>query len=401
MNKLPDELIVRVGEHLDAGRQHPLHRGAYQRGLASLTRASKRLHGLLLPLLYAQPLFLNCKQAETWTRTYTSLVDPFKRASAGKAWPPKLLKPHGLICTPWFSFNLPNLSNALYEIGVFTGLTSITLSKVSLDTNFLPLLLAPGSSCRTVLQSLSLDECLAVTPLMDYDRTLAFLFESIELAEETWKDVDLAVVRQLTYRRLRLSTEHCDCDSASDSDFDSAISRNYDEEDETLQAAHRDYSLFCQIWEGEGGPGCPELPFYPNCCPFSSLASFSFELTSEEQLYLIIYTSSFPVLRRLVLSGTLLSSVRFDLSDLETLRMSITRHDPQDQPGLLFLPSAWEEETLEVVSEHVDSLSLVEGEPVPPLSPEEVEAFTRAPYDGPHLDLLDLRKAQMVIMLPE
>lgn len=131
MEKLPDELTVRVAgaptsfprlahlfrppplftitsltlplaDFLDAGRSNSLQQGAYQRGLSSLSRLNKRFHRVVLPLLFSRPVLITPDQVETWTRTYTSFVDPFKRAAAGRAWPPKLFKPESVRSTPSF-----------------------------------------------------------------------------------------------------------------------------------------------------------------------------------------------------------------------------------------------------------------------------------------------------------
>ncbi|GAA5853982.1 hypothetical protein JCM8547_008181 [Rhodosporidiobolus lusitaniae] len=130
MARLPDELVEQIAEHLDANRCEPKDRKSAQDALSRLARTNKRFHGLLSAVLYAPPFLSSPTAVKVYLRIFTSLVDPWKRAKAGRNWLPKVLKPEQLALT----FNrdikprhLPNFPASVDEVDLFSKLTSLTV----------------------------------------------------------------------------------------------------------------------------------------------------------------------------------------------------------------------------------------------------------------------------------
>ncbi|GAA5877340.1 hypothetical protein JCM8547_003838 [Rhodosporidiobolus lusitaniae] len=196
MARLPDELVEQIAEHLDANRCEPKDRKSAQDALSRLARTNKRFHGLLSAVLYARPFLSSPTAVKVYLRIFTSLVDPWKRAKAGRNWPVKVLKPQQLTLesnrewTYLLPPPLPNFPPSVNALNLFSNLTDLVVSSCSFASDFLPLLLGPDTSARQSLSTIKLRNLgLPMNRIggnRDYEHTLAFLFEAYNLIPFDW-----------------------------------------------------------------------------------------------------------------------------------------------------------------------------------------------------------------------
>ncbi|BGP20748.1 hypothetical protein JCM10213_001007 [Rhodosporidiobolus nylandii] len=390
MDKLPDEVVLRVAEHLDVERHEADGCGASQQGLAGLVRASKHYNRLLTPLLFDRPLLASRKQAARLVATFSPLVNPWTRAAArGGDWSPKLVTVSELNIsfpslplgrpTPTPARSLPRIPPALEDLGVFSCLTGLTLHRCRLDLNFLPFLLGPTKPLRASIKDLDISSCLLEGQGEDfpYERSLDFLLQALHLVEDSLESVDFDALRP-----ERTEHEEEDDEDEDDDDWvDAALDAVYDRGD-------TDFEFFCRFWTGEGD-GCPPIGSWINYSAFDALRILVLAITKQEQLYLIVYTSTFPCLRHLTLESRTFFSLDFE--DLQTLRRSIT-----DRRGVFHVPDIWDEEDLNFLRSQV-GVQVTADKVIPPLCAQEV--YPLGEYDGPRLDVLDTRLALITVGL--
>ncbi|GAA5877800.1 hypothetical protein JCM8547_002687 [Rhodosporidiobolus lusitaniae] len=200
MVRLPDELMEQVAEHLEGDRREAKDPKAAQAGLSRLAQTNKHLHGRLSAVLYAQPFLSSATTVNLYFRTFTSMLDPWQRAEAGRYWPPNILRPEHLALT-------------------FDRTQSRTVSPTSLQRK---------SKNR------------------DYEHTLAFLFEAYTLTPIDWSPF----YKEPKAVELHSYKEHADVE------FDKDV---HDEpvEDWVTETCHKNWMLFrmaCAI-EGWSWPG--------------------------------------------------------------------------------------------------------------------------------------------------
>lgn len=312
-----------------------------------------------------------------------------------------------MTCGPWYDFELPRTPDIFRELDVLSSLTHLSLFRVCLDTDFLPSLLGPGNSSRTALRDLQLINCIPPTPAFEYEAVLAYLLQATvvvkDLGTYDYLDIDSVELKDKTGRRLDLED-----DDAEDWDFwEQAVFRLGEE-------ASVDFRLFRIVFDTVFGPFLTKDDSWPSRSPFTCLTSLNLQLVTVEQLNLIVFTSTFPSLRRLTLHGARPQGlVELYEHHFETMRRSITRFvfvslflpilslsrffrrtTPHEEPGAFLLPTSWDGAELFTISNNLQ-VPLEFGKPIPPLSPEEMKQFGE--YGGPQLELLDCREAEMVL----
>ncbi|GAA6033503.1 hypothetical protein JCM8097_001428 [Rhodosporidiobolus ruineniae] len=361
MDTLPDEIVFRIGEYLDDERLSEYTWLPYQaqHALAALVRVNKRFHLLLNDRLYLHPTLNGLAQARAWSRTYSCLVDPFKRAPAGKAWPPTVAKPvqlsYNVLKTPFSA-----VTQVLLELDIFSNLRELHFDGCAVTNDFIPLHLE----------------------LLDhFDRTLMFLLEApVLLSEPT----------ELFY----VVEPFWDDDGNMNRTWDS-LDDPWDELDTIVQRSHRDWSVFREHYVSWGNPLAPSPSAYPSHYPFCALSSLFIDVTSPIQLSLIFFTSSFPSLRYLAFSVRSSSSVTAET--LQTLRRSVTivtNPSPSSHGDFLY-PTEWSLGDFAFLEAGLDLHLPTESKMIPSLSPKELEEYKRSRhgrcggYGGPQLVVLD------------
>ncbi|BGP20719.1 hypothetical protein JCM10213_001037 [Rhodosporidiobolus nylandii] len=379
MDKLPDEIVLRVGEYLDIDRRPARKDSEAQRALACFARASRRYNILLNPLLYLHPR-LSCPSGVTkWVRTYASLVDPFKRAAASKNWPPVVFRPAKLFCRYDGAYRpLPHVKDVLNDLGVFSCLTSLVVHGCEPNSNFLPLLIGPGAPLRTSLRTFTLSKCLNPRQSDGFNLCLAFLLQLGQLLDDP---IECFYFEELEAGQ---ADDHNPIEEGSPEYWD----RYFD----LLDEASLDFDLFAKAWSPDGWGGTPSFGDFLGVDPFYALSTLRLQVYRSEQLYLIFYTSNFPSLSFL----TLLSGSDADVTpaDIQTFRHSITPvpgRSPSSH-GTFFPPTSWSMDDYDFLNSEL--LRVFElGKPLPPLSQEEIDGYFCGPYDGPRLKKLDMREA--------
>ncbi|GAA6011038.1 hypothetical protein JCM10207_005473 [Rhodosporidiobolus poonsookiae] len=389
MDKLPDKLILAVAELLGNNRGYHVGGPAPgQHALCALARTSKRFLHLVSPILYAGPRLFSRKAVSRWIRTYSSLVNPFKLARAKTARYPDPLKPSSLFIS-FDEESLPVLTSDFDHLGLFDNLTSLTVMDCSLDTNFLPTLLAPGEPLRDTLQNPTIlggklkdeEEC------PEFVNALCFIFEAVALSD-------------VPGRSLRVSsTEALDLGWLSEEDVAGMQEDAEPEDDEDYSAlsfafifrAHHEWSFFTRVWRDTGYAPPSDFPSFSH---LASLRKLQLEITNPGLLYLIIYTSSFPSLRNLTLETNVIT-LYLSVNDVQTLRFAIT--GPSDEKhGTLEPPFLWDDEDYSELNKRLH-LDLKPGDCWPPLSVREQDAYPDLPYQGPRLEWLRLDNALLAL----
>ncbi|GAA6011085.1 hypothetical protein JCM10207_005490 [Rhodosporidiobolus poonsookiae] len=386
MDKLPDELVVAVAETLGNNRGYEADGPPPgQRALSALARTSKRFLHLVSPILYAGPRLHSRKAISRWIRAYSSLVDPFKLARAKTARYPVPLKPTSLFISSEEEQSLPTLTFDFERLGLFDNLTSLAVLDCSLDTNFLPTLLAPDERLRDILKSLTIDggELEVDKECPDFVQTLYFILEAVALSDDP-------------LRSLRVCPEEAFALGWLPEDDKLIMQDATDDEQRVLQLAftyraHTQWTFFKQVWHGFGY--APPTKF-PCCSQFASLRKLELEITNPGLLYLIIYTSSFPCLRDLTLETNLIL-IWLTVNDVQTLRFAITGPS-EDKHGTLEPPFLWDDEEYSELNERLH-LDLKPGDCWPPLSVREQEAYPDLSYQGPRLEWLRLDNALLAL----
>ncbi|GAA6033537.1 hypothetical protein JCM8097_001443 [Rhodosporidiobolus ruineniae] len=383
MHRLPDELVVHIAGFLDQERRHKstAARRKAQHALAALARTSKRNLAALLPLLYLHPILSTRLQALSWTRTYTRLVNPFERAKRGTRWPPEVLKPKSLTyrSAKPLPGSFPGVVPALHEVALFSNLRRLAFVRCSLDSDFLPLLLAPGTDTRDNIQSVKVVACTSPSTSPVCHLILSFLLEAPILLEGP-ED----------FLRAGLELRDKSDEEVPEYDWDAIV----EAEKKLVLNAHTDWSVFKTAWNPEASGGVPIFFEWNSCYRFSSLNHLALDVRSSQELYLIFYSASFPTLRILTFGSD--SEAVIDDVDFQTLRHSITRSSEDQEPGRFEAPSTWGEREHSFLHDALD-FCLTDHARIPPLSPTKIEEYKGdfGGYGGPRLDALDMSRMDL------
>ncbi|BGP20713.1 hypothetical protein JCM10213_001041 [Rhodosporidiobolus nylandii] len=383
MEKLPDEIVLRVAEHLDNDRRFDVDVAASQKVLAGLARTSRRFCALVSPVLYRHPHLATAKQARRWAWTYTALVNPWSLSTTGPK--PALLQPESLL----FSFEdlntrlrylvqrppLPSIRPAS-STDAFDRLTILSLINCDLAAPLLPDLLGPGRSLRSTLDCLSVEytdtsgwqatDGVSVNLVL----TLAFLLEIfIYVDRRQLSSIDTFVNNQ------RWQSGEEGGDEMSPSDAEAALF------EKALDSASKDYDSFCSVYDDHEWHWPEPTDAFERAFPFLTLTSLTIPSAGRLTFFLIFHTPSFPALKSLAFLP--FDEQYLDSDDLSTLRLAALPH------GILCPPKValpWPG-----LGGPVTPLPPWADDPNwPELSSTELEQYPRKPYKGPTLDLLDM-----------
>ncbi|BGP20695.1 hypothetical protein JCM10213_001058 [Rhodosporidiobolus nylandii] len=385
MDKLPDEIVLRIAAYLEAHRRRSAEASSVQAGFAALACTSRRYSRLLTSDLYTWPRFFDARQVERWVRTYAGVVTPFSRART--PWPPLVHKAATLRIHLGALQTLPRLDPVFLELFPLSNLASLTLSSCRLDSNFLPALVGPVAPLRYTIRRLKLHHCVEKDPpsVSYFEVTLSFLLEAGMLLGEPLHD------EPFNFEELQVVDEAGEIMDYADDPY--AWDSAYDEQRElAMERCDTVWEFFSQIWRPSYTFEAWPVAQYPSCHPFSSLVYLALQIKHPWHLSLILCTSSFPSLRKLILTKLTDVEVQFEL--VQYMRCSITR-----KPGIargLLLPPMWNADAWATLSA-LANLQLQAGQPLPPLSQAEMDEDVELPYRGPKLKLLDLSKASVTV----
>ncbi|GAA6011088.1 hypothetical protein JCM10207_005491 [Rhodosporidiobolus poonsookiae] len=280
MDKLPDEILIRIIDRLEEDRSCVRvrdRRSPAQQALAAFARTSKRFHQLASRALYGRPYLSSARQTKKWLKTYSQLVHPFMLSRKATR-RPVVLKPSTL-AIHLRSECLPLYPPTFDHLNLFSSLTSLSLQCLFL---------------KSTATTWSYDN------LPSMEVVLNFIFEALVLSPNTQGSWSPAVLGVRNAIALGLAAE-----GEVDSDDD-------DEE-------------FGEIAFDEA---------YRSCI----------NPTSEETVALILNTSSFPSLSHLELASPDACVFYEPLSTVMAMRFAITNSMPDSSHGKLLSPLEWTEE---------------------------------------------------------
>ncbi|GAA5877328.1 hypothetical protein JCM8547_003835 [Rhodosporidiobolus lusitaniae] len=349
MVRLPDELLEKISEHLEAVRSNSLDVQPAQQNLAALAQIDKQFH---------------------------RVVNPLEIDLSGE-----------------HSSSLFDLPPALLAFGTFSRLTQLAASACFLNGDFLPSVFGPGRPSRETIVNLraTADEFNDSLEL-----PLLFLFEVMSLPS-CGPDSIFGQFRKGAPDLLKAVCLPFDDDK-------DLINVEDEELESFFYQAILDYPSFTLLWsedpislceaKDKGWPWFRRTFFHAH--PFTALRILHIALRDVWVLHLIIYTSTFPSLSCLVLEE--LTSFRIHLIDLQTLRYIITRVETEDRPdGTFLMPASWSADDYFEL-EAVLGTSLPRDGTLPVLTAKEVQAYPHKPFNGPHLDLLDMSAAKLTVI---
>ncbi|GAA5957965.1 hypothetical protein JCM3765_006217 [Sporobolomyces pararoseus] len=392
MDRLPPELLRMIADSIEQDPR-PFTR---QNTLAALARTNKTFHSICNSRLYQAPVLGNDRIVRKWARFYLSKVNPWtiskKCTNLRDLVLPESISFFGISESEIIAINgtvSPSsrylkhqpaeryFVKLLFTPFLFQNLTSFSASSDRpVDHDFLAHLFGPVGSNRTLIKTLSI-------PLRGQFRLIHFLFEASSRLAWYWPGMDdmervEALLNEIHDWDLQEKLREELNKWREDRTYDGLIENTLEEIAVDLGLVK--YSVFKLLWE------CWENqvdePWFIKDSdirghPFTSLVQLSLMVVCIEDIYLILYSSLFPSLRLLDLTGEIGLEVREASHDIKLLRFSITELEgtlvpPRFDSGL---------ETL---------LHPVFVPDWTPLTTEEIEAEPKIHYFGPKLLELDL-----------
>ncbi|BGP12104.1 hypothetical protein JCM10213_005211 [Rhodosporidiobolus nylandii] len=149
--------------------------------LCSLSRCSKQLYALAMPLLYSRPCLDDSDRWSTFERTWASWLNPWVRKAVAQGkievWKVKQLTLRLPLDERPFAPYLPDLS-FLASANILSALTSLAIRGSPVPENLLAALLAPRRPARSTLKTLELDFLPSPSPKPPV--VLAFILQALD-----------------------------------------------------------------------------------------------------------------------------------------------------------------------------------------------------------------------------
>ncbi|GAA5917252.1 uncharacterized protein JCM6883_002636 [Sporobolomyces salmoneus] len=385
MDRLPVELLRMIVE-----------------GPCLLSRVNRTLYTICRHRIYLNPILGNGRMVKKWIRNYSSLVNPWS-ICAGTQQLETVVVPESIRFKVYKSriqkledkelpaflnqINdyLPPLNDFAFSSFFFRNCTTVTVSdRFPLPDDFIVSLYGPLGTNRDILKKFSLKK--------DHAYWLTgFLFEACNRMLWSWMDMDGLAIYDLIaeLRRCEPLCESLYKRKGEEEDDDYYIS---DDEYEQLTVdiapkyAPSNYQVFYLLSpesysSHENLSSILQTRDVP-CHPFKALESLTIHVSSSWEVYLILHSRLFPVLRRLKLNGYFGNKLTI-AHDVKLLRRSITR-----RKGKIIRPGI-EEDMLEQHPTLFDSWKR--------LTKEEMKSEPKIDYIGPDLKKLDLSDCEIVL----
>ncbi|GAA5913721.1 uncharacterized protein JCM6883_000025 [Sporobolomyces salmoneus] len=382
-----------------------------QKDLAVLSRVNKTFYTICRHRIYLSPVLGNARMVKKWIRNYSSLVNPWS-ICAGTQHLKDVIVPEAVIFEVYKTpieeledeeFNgfdrrlgpvdqfLPPLNNFAFSTFFFRNITSITVSYLfPIPEDFIVSLCGPSGRNRNILRKFSIEED-------DGGWLTGFLFEAHN--RMVWETYDL---NYLEYLDLIAQLRHCDplCKSIHERKEAAAQEEEEEKEDGRCYISDAEFDKLDEIASKYGSsnyqvsrllspspysspdhlPVILETRTVP-CHPFSALRSLTTVVTMTYEVYLLLHSRLFPVLRELKLVGYFGSPVTIAY-DVKLLRCSITKRE-----GKISEPEVDDS----VFAAHPNLFNSWD-----PLTEDEMENDPKIDYCGPNLNELDLSECKIV-----